>query len=463
MFKKIVWLWFSSKWKNAKDIKEYIKSLVDWWANEFFTWYNPNYWFELFGFEVSPNGRFSEHEQITDFETLKQVVLEVHTYGLEIFVNLNAWYYTSETFPLIQKMVEEIKTIWFDWIICGNIWILEYLKEINYPWKINLSTILALYNKESIRFFIENYKVNKVILSREITLKEIEALVTEFPNMQFEVFWEWDFCRYNNWLCFAEHKYGSKDICTVVVDDLIIKKKFRPDYKKIILDKEKTNIEKIKYFDDTYTNPYEKIEEIIEKIDLWLNINDDWYTKSTSIDDSLKELEKIILLQKDRIDLYYDALKVFDNRENKNIVITLKWINYLLKNNYNLDKELLELKTELEKSIKSWIEYNLNKMHELGWTTKVKSEELAKFYWKNDNLNLYSYLFFSKFKNIVTVKFPTRWRSSISKLALIEDTLKDWKVDDNLLSRQISPKRTHYDLTPIFWDKLRFRKILSKF
>jgi collagenase-like PrtC family protease len=47
---------------------------------------------------------------------------------------------------------------------------------------------MALYNKESIRFFLENYKVNKIILSREITLKEIEGIVNEFPNTKFEVF-----------------------------------------------------------------------------------------------------------------------------------------------------------------------------------------------------------------------------------------------------------------------------------
>jgi len=92
MFKKIVWLGFSTKWKNAKDLEKYIESLVSSWANEFFTGYNPEYWSSKFGFEVSPNGRFSEHEQITDFETLKLIVQEVHKYWLEIFVNLNAWY-----------------------------------------------------------------------------------------------------------------------------------------------------------------------------------------------------------------------------------------------------------------------------------------------------------------------------------------------------------------------------------
>jgi collagenase-like PrtC family protease len=67
---------------------------------------------------------------------------------------------------------------------------LEYLKSIDYKGKINISTIMALYNKESIKFFLENYKINKIILSRELTLKEIEELVNEFPETKFEVFGE---------------------------------------------------------------------------------------------------------------------------------------------------------------------------------------------------------------------------------------------------------------------------------
>jgi collagenase-like PrtC family protease len=53
---------------------------------------------------------------------------------------------------------------------------LEYLKEINYSGKVNISTILAAYNCETIRFYLDNYKINKVILSREVTLKEIEKI-----------------------------------------------------------------------------------------------------------------------------------------------------------------------------------------------------------------------------------------------------------------------------------------------
>ncbi|MFA5917510.1 MAG: U32 family peptidase [Candidatus Gracilibacteria bacterium] len=457
MFKKIVGLGFSSKGKNAKDVGEYIKSLVDSGAGEFFTGYNPLYWYEKFGFEVSPNGRFAEHEQITDFETLKQIVEEVHSHNLEIFVNLNAWYYTNETFPIIQKMVEEIISIGFDGIICGNIGILEYLKEINYTGKINISTILALYNSEAIRFFIENYKVNKIILSREITLKEIENIALEFSDIDFEVFGEGDFCRYNNGLCFAEHKYGSKDICTVVINDLIIKNRFKPDYKKIILDNNSTNIEKTGFLNNDYKDPFSTILEILENIEIGI-YDKEYYTKNLIL---------IIKGLKNRIDLYYDSLKQIEDKKNKEVISLLRGLNYLLNDNnsyLNLDdrNDFLKLKEELDNSVKSGISYNLQKEKEVGGKTKIKSLELASFYSRTDNLNLYAFLFFSKFKNIITMKFPTRGRHSINKFDLIKKVVESGKVDKSLIDRGTSIERSHYDLTHIFKDKLWFRKLINK-
>jgi len=451
MFKKIVWLWFSAKWKNAKDVEEYISGLVQGWATEFFTGYNPPYWHTKFGFEVSPNGRFAEHEQITDFETLKQIVLEVHKHGLELFINLNARYYTDEVFDLIKKMVSEFEEIWIDWIICGNISILEYLKEINYKWKINISTIMSLYNTESIRFFLENYKINKIILSREITLKEIEKLVSSFPEVKFEVFWEWDFCRYNNWLCFAEHKYWERDICTVVVNDLVVKKKFKSNFKKIILDKNISNEQKVDLLDDSYENIFQKIENILTKIEIF----------SEEKENLEKQLLQIFKISQNRVDLYFDALKPINSEHNKNIFSYLKWLKYLtwsLKNN-----DFLTLQKELEDSVKSGMKYLMEKTKRVGWDAKLKAEELAKFYARSDNLNLYTYLFFSKFKNIETVKFPTRWRNYNEKLAILEEVVNSAKVDEKYLDRGISLERAHYDLTYLFWEKLWFRKMLENF
>lgn len=458
MFKRIVWLWFQTTWKNKKEVSSYIKKLVDGWASEFFTWYTPPYWSDKFGFEVSPNGRFSEHEQITDFETLKEIVKEVHSHNLEIFVNMNAWYYTDVTFPYIKQMVDEFIEIWVDGIICGNITILEYLKSIDYKWKINISTILALYNTESIRFFLENYNINKIILSREVTLKEIEKLVTTFPDTNFEVFWEWDFCRYNNWLCFAEHKYSSRDICTVVVNDLIYKKRFRPDFKKIVLDESMSSLDKIWYFDDSFEDVFDKVERLLSEIE------NDLFEENREL--LIDELYKTVLYSLNRIDLFFDAMQWSNSIKNKKILSYFKALKFLSTKD-SIDKDNLEkikqTKNELEKSIKSWLEYLSLKTKELDWQPKLNALELGLFYAKWDSLNLYSYLFFHKFKNIETVKFPTRWRNYSQKLNLIKEVVESWNLDTKKnLDRWISPERTHYDLTYLFWDKNWFRNMMNK-
>lgn len=451
MFKKIVWLGFSTKWKKAKDLEKYIKSLVDGWANEFFTGYNPEYWSSKYGFEVSPNGRFSEHEQITDIETLKLIVEEVHKYDLEIFINLNAWYYTKETFPLIEKMVEEFEDIWVDGIICGNIWILEYLKERDYKWKINISTIMSIYNSEAIKFLLENYAVNKVILSRELTLKEIETLVTEFESTQFEVFWEWDFCRYNNGLCFAEHKYWAKDICTVVVNDLVIKQKFRPDFKEFILDDSFSNQEKVELMNDDYKTIFERMESKLLILSWLFMVNDD---EKVVLE---KKLYNLVDSSKNRIDIFFDAMKPISSKRNQNVYTYLKAIKYLNR------PEFEDLKQEIITSIQSGMKYLTDRTKELWGRPKLKAIELWNFYARGDNLNLYTYLFFSKFNNIETVKFPTRGRNYTEKIKLIEDVLNDKKVDKKYLDRWISIERAHYDLTYLFWDKLWFREMLKDF
>ncbi len=93
----------------------------------------------------------------------------------------------------------------------------------------------------------------------------------------------------------------------------------------------------------------------------------------------------------------------------------------------------------------------------------MKAQELASFYSKGDNLNLYSYLFFSKFPNIETVKFPTRGRNYNEKLQLITKVVESGELDEKqYLDRSINIERTHYDLTYLFGEKLWFREMLKK-
>jgi len=456
MFSPIIWLWTSKWWKNKKDISQIVENHVKNNAKEFFCWYNPPYWHNNFWFEVSPNGRFAEHEQITDFESLNETVEQVHKYWLKIMWNLNHWYYTDVVENQFKMIVDDFLKTDIDGFIVGSMWALEYLDNISewtwqkwyiINWKkiqLNISTILAIYNEQAIQFLKENYPIYKIILSREITLSEIENLINKFPDLIFEVFGEGDFCRYNNWLCFAEHKYTDRDICTIVVNDLIVKKSIRYDYRKIIQDKNLTNNEKVELFDNTYKDEFEQLEELLE---------------SYLVEENQEILDNILQLIKQIITkyiLFYDPLQWPRTKHNKDFIIYLNVIKLLKEKNISIEdinyfKNIDNLYNYILTEKNFWLKQYSENLKELTWwkfgiSTKYKDN----FYNRADNLNLFSYVFFDKFKNIDTVKFPTRWRNYLPKLQIIKECIENKEKIFKYIDLNVSYQRTHYDLKYLF-------------
>jgi len=226
---------------------------------------------------------------------------------------------------------------------------------------------------------------------------------------------------------------------------------FGVDFKEIILDDNLSNQEKIEKLNDEYISDFDKINEILWKIELW------FLTK----EDLINDLFKIIMKNKDNPDLYFDTLLTLDNKHNKNILFYLRWLKYLLNNNLYFKNDIIKyLEEELNYSFKNYLSYHREKLLEVWWEAKLKALELSSFYSRSDNLNLYSYLFFNKINNIYTVKFPTRWRNYSEKIKIIDNVLKKWEIDKKLLNKSIGLDRVHYDLTYLFWDKLWFRKML---
>jgi hypothetical protein len=84
------------------------------------------------------------------------------------------------------------------------------------------------------------------------------------------------------------------------------------------------------------------------------------------------------------------------------------------------------------------------------WKFWVETKYKDNFYNRSDNLNLFSYIFFDKFENIDTVKFPTRWRNYLPKIQLIANCIENKDALFNNLDLNVSPERSHYDLKSLF-------------
>lgn len=446
-FKLIWWFWIAEKEIKQRKVKihDIIDRYYNLWIREFFIWYNPPYWHEFLGFEMSPNWRFWENEQITSYETLKEAINYVHTlddwnwWKCEIFLTVNFRYYTDITMPLIKKIINEAIEAWINWLIIWNTETLEYLSEIGFKWKINVSTILSIYNNDAIEFLIDYFndnklQLNRIILPREVTLKEINDICSTFPEIQFEVFWHWDYCRYANWLCLAEHKYFSRDLCGFVLKHwLEAKKTVRYDFKEIILSETYSNEDKQKLI----SNELDEIEHILVAQNVvdsnFQNTVLDKYINTIQLE--LKDKNEIIeisnkihkLIKTDLITNFskyiYDWMRPEKDLHNSFIIkvlLLIEWISKYIKLENNIIEKVNVIKNICLKA-KEWYELSVKEK----WVFSI--ETYYKFLLYN-RTSVPFYNYFNKISNIEVVKIPLRWRDSWVFwlwLNLIDDALED--------------------------------------
>lgn len=483
----------SEKELNQKNTKvdKTIQSFYDMGVREFFVGYNPPYRYDNYWFEYSPNGRFWENEQITNFQTLKNSVEYIHTLTredwkpCEVFLAVNAWYYTDETMNLVKKIIAESQELKVDGLIIWNVETLEYLASIAYSGKVHISTILALYNQDDIAFFVDfcaenNLQLGRIILSRELTLKEIHHLTSCFPDIDFEVFWQGDYCRYANGNCLAEHKYwNNRDLCEVVLKQgMEICKAPRYDFKEIITDTERTDQEKqnllntdIKYTDQGEINSDALfLSQSITGANTENSLLDEYLYKLMMNELSSSEIIKI--LQKLNNDLLwnpakylYDGLKDEKDRHNLFIKKVILLYTTSIQKLKQPDIEGLTFAHKLEKEMNFVMkiyeqasDYFLKIRKEQWWSSL---ETYYRFMMYN-RTSLPAYHYFNEIKNITVLKIPLRWRHlSLFRMGLhiVDEAIQF--PDKFITIENFSGKYFHYDFTELSSYK-KFKETLNK-
>lgn len=488
----ILWgFWIAEKELAQKklNVKDIIMKYYEVWVEEFFLWYNPPYWHEQYSFAVSPNGRFGENEQISSFETLKQAVEIIHSLPrrdgdfCKVLLTMNGWQYSDLAFPLMKRMLDEANSLNIDWLIIWNFEWMQYLAEVWYKWRISISTILNAYSAEAVEFWLDFWKKNnlniyRIVLPREVTLKEMQNIITQFPDVHFEVFGQGDYCRYANGNCFAEHKYFSRDLCTFVLKNgMEAKKKIRYDFKHLITN---PNIsENKKQF---LMNPKLEAQD-------YENYEYDERNEHIFVGNALLETEHNLipfLLDKQKecygVEDYLPILQLIDKEITNN---KLKYVyDPLLNDTHPFNKTVqsfLKAFQEITDEAESWyydtnvIPLNTNKYKLINVvSSKVKAlvkimeegkkyflEEVKKkwVFWLETyyKFMLYNrtsapfFAYFNQFPNIDVVKIPLRWRNpSIFKLwiDLIDDCI-------------INPEKYLNDFACITWKYFHYKPLSS--
>ncbi|MEF2175920.1 MAG: U32 family peptidase [Candidatus Absconditabacteria bacterium] len=472
--------------KEIKQRKADINKIIDKYyvlgIREFFMGYNPPYWHEIFGFEFSPNGRFGENEQVTSYNTFKEVVEYIHSLKdesgkpCEVLLTVNFWYYSALTMPLIERIIDEAIEIGVDGLIIGNVETLQYLAKIKYTRKINLSTILSLYNIDAISLLIEyakdnNLNLNRVILPREVTLKEMKEIILHFPEIEFEVFGHGDYCRYSNGLCMSEHKYFSRDLCAFILKHGIeVKKSVIPSFKQMILDEHKSDTEKQNLIDNSLdgisqlliTQNVVGTNSMNPLIDEYItNFENDFFGQYSYQD--ITEISKKILfrfsvdIKTNVFKYYYDGLLPSTDLHNKYIDKVLRLLE--LVGRYvdvsSIDQDIFKVKKIRDKAKTYYIE-QIRQRGKFGLDTYYKF-----MLYNRTSVPFYSY--FNNLENLKIVKIPLRGRDlSVLRMGLDlidEAILNPGKFIDE---GNLNGKYFHYDGTYLDFYNNKINQILSE-
>ncbi|MCD5382633.1 U32 family peptidase [Candidatus Gracilibacteria bacterium] len=390
-----------------------IDKLIEQGVKEFFLGYVPSYWYENLAFEVSPNGRQHAKAQIQKKEVLKEIVDYVHSKGLRTMLTVNANSYNSSVWPKVKQIINDAVETGVDGLVLSDFGVLNYLKEINYKGLINLSTIFSIYNSEAIKFFLKQYKIDRIIMPREVALTEIRQMCEEFPDTKFEVFLSGDKCVWNNGFCFVFHnalihdpktgkgKYFHHSPCQYIEKNYDYRKATKYEFKDLILGRDE----------------FEGISEY-EKLKLINNFTDDTIEDfgekfvSGEIED-FSELYKIFRQFSNKVLLVYDPSVSSDRKHNKDMQRFIFGADYLLKNfsdegkiSEKDEKKFSEMQKFLKEKIQEISEgkkYYLSKIKEFG-TEYIK--EIDTFEWNRSGVEAFFRL--KDVKNIEALKLTSR-------------------------------------------------------
>ena len=178
-------------------------------ADEFyFGFYDPD-WEAVFG-PFEEINRMSSFGGQANFSLgiLEDIVKQIHMRGKKAYVTLNSAAYSIAQLKWMDAYVEKLRLAGIDGIIAGSLELVYRLKDCGIP--LTMSTMGGAYNSGIIALYQE-LGISRVILPRDMKLSDMERIVWQFPDIDFEAFLMRNGCKYSDSGCMSYHarKYGS--------------------------------------------------------------------------------------------------------------------------------------------------------------------------------------------------------------------------------------------------------------
>ena len=124
--------------------------------------------------------------ELITLNNLKECIDLAHSYGKQVYLTLNIFAYSNDIDNMIE-CAEKINEAKPDAILFSDFGVYNVIRKYMSEIPVHVSTQTNILNYEAVRFW-QDMGATRVVLSRDLSLKQIEEIKNKVPEMELEVF-----------------------------------------------------------------------------------------------------------------------------------------------------------------------------------------------------------------------------------------------------------------------------------
>lgn len=192
--------------------RAYLKRYAQAGGEEFYLGFHDDAWRERFGEEADLN-RMTGFGRVSNpymFEEVLDIVEEVRALGKHTYVTFNANAYNLEQLDYLFGYFERLREAGATGVIVSVPEAVQAAADCGL--RVVASTMCGVYNADIARFY-GDLGCARVIVPRDASLDEIEAMAREAPAVEYEAFLMRNGCIFADGLCLGRHYEGRNALC----------------------------------------------------------------------------------------------------------------------------------------------------------------------------------------------------------------------------------------------------------
>ncbi len=141
-------------------------------------------------------------------DDIREACSFAHKLNKKVYLTLNIVFH-NEDLDNVYDFIKDVVEAGIDAFIVSDPFIIKYIKDNYKDVEVHLSTQGSTTNKESVKYW-KNEKIDRVVLAREVSIKEIEEIYKE-TGLDLEVFIHGAMCTFYSGRCCLSNYFTNRD------------------------------------------------------------------------------------------------------------------------------------------------------------------------------------------------------------------------------------------------------------